>query len=126
MKPLNLALLLLAGSVAAGASLLAFARGSHSGGHSGGGYDSLYRSEHISSRSVSVAGPVFAPWYPAPPYWYYEQTVAVPAYIERDPASADAAQPQYWYFCKAAKIYYPYIGECPAGWQAVAPKLPRS
>jgi hypothetical protein len=121
MKRLKLALLLLAGLVAAGATLFAIARGGHSGGgRSGGGYDSLYRSEHISSRAP-VTGPVFAPWYPAPPYWYYEQTVAVPPYIERDPAASG-----HWFFCKAAGIYYPYIRECPAGWQEVAPQLPRS
>ena len=121
MKQRKLALLLLAGLVAAGATLFAIARGGHSGGgRSSGGYDSLYRSEHISSRAP-VTGPVFAPWYPAPPYWYYEQTVAVPPYIERDPAASG-----YWFFCKAAGIYYPYIRECPAGWQEVAPQLPRS
>ena len=116
MKALKVALLLIAGLAAASGSLSATGRG----GRGGGGYDSLYRSEHISSRAA-VTGPVFAPWYPAPPYWYYEQTVAVPPYIERDPAASG-----YWFFCKAAGIYYPYIRECPAGWQEVAPQLPRS
>ena len=116
MKALKVTLLLIAGLAAAAGSLSATGRG----GRGGGGYDSLYRSEHISSRA-SVTGPVFAPWYPAPPYWYYEQTVAVPPYIERDPAASS-----HWFFCKAAGIYYPYIRECPAGWQEVAPQLPRS
>ena len=116
MKTLKVTLLLIAGLAAAAGSLSATGRG----GRGGGSYDSLYRSEHISSRAA-VTGPVFAPWYPAPPYWYYEQTVAVPPYIERDPAASG-----HWFFCKAAGIYYPYIRECPAGWQEVAPQLPRS
>ena len=116
MRALKVTLLLIAGFAAAAGSLSATGRG----GRGGGGYDSLYRSEHISSRAP-VTGPVFAPWYPAPPYWYYEQTVAVPPYIERDPAASG-----YWFFCKAAGIYYPYIRECRAGWQEVAPQLPRS
>src|SRR3979490_1475170 len=115
MKALQVALLVIARLAAAAGTLSATGRG----GRSGGGYDSLYRSEHISSRAP-VTGPVFAPWYPAPPYWYYEQTVAVPAYIDRDPA---AGGPQYWYFCKASGIYYPYIEDCDEGWQQIAPQL---
>ncbi len=123
MKAFKVTLLLIAGLAAAAGTLSATGRGGR-GGH-GGGYDSLYRSEHISSRAP-VTGPVFAPWYPAPPYWYYEQTVAVPAYIERDPAASGGSQPQFWFFCKASGIYYPYIRQCPEGWQEVAPQLPRS
>ena len=121
MKALKVTMLLIAGFAAGAGTLSATGRG----GRGGGGYDSLYRSEHISSRA-SFTGPVFAPWYPAPPYWYYEQTVAVPAYIERDPATSGGSQPQRWYFCKASGIYYPYIRDCDAGWQEVAPQLPRS
>jgi hypothetical protein len=116
VKSLKVTLLLIAGLAAAASTLSATGHG----GRGGGGYDSLYRSEHISSRAP-VTGPVFAPWYPAPPYWHYEQTVAVPAYIESDPAASG-----HWFFCKAAGIYYPYVRECPAGWQEVAPQLPRS
>jgi len=124
VKAFKVTLLLIAGLAAAAGTLSATGRGGR-GGHGGGGYDSLYRSEHISSRG-SVTGPVFAPWYPAPPYWYYEQTVAVPVYIERDPAASGGSQPQHWYFCKASGIYYPYIRDCHEGWQEVAPHLPRS
>jgi hypothetical protein len=121
VKALKMTLVVVAGFAAAASTLSAAGRG----GHGGGGYDSLYRSEHISSRGA-VTGPVFAPWYPAPPYWYYEQTVAVPPYIERDPAASGGSQPQHWYFCNASGIYYPYISNCDAGWQEVAPQLPRS
>src|SRR3979490_3585252 len=101
MKALRVTLLLIAGLAAAAGSLPATGRG----GRSGGGYDSLYRSEHISSRAP-VTGPVFAPWYPAPPYWYYEQTVAVPPYIERAPAASGGPPPRSWYLHKASGTHY--------------------
>ena len=27
-----------------------------------------------------------------------------------------------WYFCAASNAYYPYVQDCPGGWQAVAPQ----
>jgi hypothetical protein len=44
-------------------------------------------------------------------------------YIERqDEAVPHSEAQQYWYFCKSAKGYYPYIKECPEGWQKVLPQ----
>lgn len=66
-------------------------------------------------------------WYP-PPYYYPPQVVVVPpsqppVYIERqDEAMPHSEAQQYWYFCKSAKGYYPYIKECPEGWQKVLPQ----
>jgi hypothetical protein len=31
-------------------------------------------------------------------------------------------QASFWYYCKDAKTYYPYVRECPSGWQQVAPQ----
>jgi hypothetical protein len=28
----------------------------------------------------------------------------------------------YWYYCESAGQYYPYVTECPEGWQAVVPE----
>lgn len=72
------------------------------------------------------------------PYYYPPTTVVVPAapttYIEQAPAAGVAAPltaapaqtatlpAGYWYFCQAANAYYPYVKECPAGWQQVAPQ----
>ncbi len=91
-------------------------------------------------------------WYggyyrPYPYYAYPPTTVVVPAapttYIEQAPAvvtmpaaPAQAAAPAiaatpaqtatlpagYWYFCQASNAYYPYVRECPAGWQQVSPQ----
>jgi hypothetical protein len=76
-------------------------------------------------------GPGF--YYP-PPY-YYPPVVAVqpqpPVYIEQAPApqAPPQAQPQpqgsAYYFCQASNAYYPYVRECPGGWQQVAPQPAR-
>ena len=75
---------------------------------------------------VFVGGPVWDP-YPYPYYPYYPPAVVVqPAppttYIEQ--AAPEAAEPAagYWYYCAASKTYYPYVKDCPAGWQRVAPQ----
>ena len=83
---------------------------------------------------VYFGGPVWGPaWYPPPyyypPSYYYPpqpQVVVVPApqppvYIEQQEAAPAGGQ-QYWYFCKSAKGYYPYVKECPEGWQTVLPQ----
>lgn len=79
---------------------------------------------------VYIGGPVlWGPmWYPSP-YYYPPQVVVVPApqppvYIEQaqEPAPAPDAGQQYWYFCKSAQGYYPYVKECPGGWQKVLPQ----
>jgi hypothetical protein len=36
------------------------------------------------------------------------------------PQAAPApAQQQDWYFCPNSNAYYPYVRECPGGWQRV-------
>jgi len=87
---------------------------------------------------VFIGAPVFGPWYyPAPYYYspypypyYYPPVVTVPAapptYIEQG-SGGQAAPTQsqaYWYYCADANAYYPYVKECPGGWQRVAPQPP--
>jgi hypothetical protein len=51
---------------------------------------------------------------------------APPVYAEQGVAQAPPAQAQAdWYYCAAANAYYPYVAECPAGWQRV-PAQPSS
>jgi hypothetical protein len=40
-------------------------------------------------------------------------------YIEQE-----APAQQYWYYCQNPQGYYPYVRECPGGWQQVAPQPP--
>ena len=80
---------------------------------------------------VYVGGPVlwsagWGPYWAPPAYSYPPQVVVVPpaappVYIEQSPPVEEAAQP-YWYYCKGSKSYYPYVKECPEGWQRVLPQ----
>lgn len=75
---------------------------------------------------VPIWGPVGYP-YPYSPYYYPPQVIVVPppqpqVYIEQAQEPAPAAGQQYWYFCKSAQGYYPYVKECPDGWQKVLPQ----
>lgn len=73
--------------------------------------------------------PYYAP-YAYPAYSYYPAPVVVqqqaPVYVEQNPQPAPSAQPSapagYWYYCAGSSAYYPYVKECPTGWQRVAPQ----
>jgi hypothetical protein len=61
----------------------------------------------------------YSPWYYPPPVYYPYPAVVVPpsppVYVERD-------RPEdWWYYCDQSKGYYPYVKECPGGWQRVSP-----
>ena len=48
---------------------------------------------------------------------------AAPVFIERAAAEPPAPAPQvWWYWCADARAYFPYVAECPGGWQRVAPQ----
>lgn len=74
-----------------------------------------------------VGAPFYPWWYypPYPPYYYYPPVVTVPVaptYVEQGGARAAPATSSYWYFCQDSKTYYPYVKECPGGWQRVTPR----
>lgn len=83
---------------------------------------------------VHIGAPVWGPgWYPYPypsyysPYYYPPQVIVVPppqpqVYVEQAQEPAPDAGQQYWYFCKSAQAYYPYVKDCPGGWQKVLPQ----
>ena len=138
-KAIGIFVLVLFGTLASGTAM---AQHSHrfGGGHFGGGHARI---------GISLGFPIFAPaYYPAPYYAYpyaypayayptpayaypapaYAYPPAVtgyssaPAYAEQGAAQAAPAPSQAqgdWYYCAASKSYYPYVGECPAGWQRV-------
>ena len=63
-----------------------------------------------------------APAYPYPdPYVpstvIVEQTPVQPA--EAVPAAPPAPAAAYWYYCASAQNYYPYVTQCPVGWEQV-------
>jgi hypothetical protein len=70
------------------------------------------------------------PYYPYyPPYYAPAYPVYAPSqpatYIQQDVAPAPAPQQGYWYYCSDAQAYYPYVKECPGGWQRVSPQPSR-
>lgn len=108
------------------------------------------RGHHYHGRShVNIGigigfGAPYRPWYgpPAryyypPPYYYgpayYPPVVierAPPVYVEREPLPAVQAPvttppAPVWYYCASAEGYYPYVQNCPEGWQSVAAQPPR-
>jgi hypothetical protein len=82
----------------------------------------------------------YPPYYAPYPYPYYAPApvpAEPPAYIERSDSGAPAyvereegAPPVRrraegsWYFCPESNAYYPYVKQCPGGWQRVAPRPP--
>ncbi|TAN53402.1 MAG: hypothetical protein EPN19_09320 [Betaproteobacteria bacterium] len=64
--------------------------------------------------------------YAYPPY--PSSVVVVPSeptvYVERPSAQPAPEASAYWYYCAGAGAYYPYVRECPGGWQRVAPQPP--
>jgi hypothetical protein len=99
----------------------------------GTGVCSTAAAEHYHHRThVGVyVGPGWG-WYYPPPVYYPPVVVAAPAeppvYIEKEPEiavpSATPAMPGYWYYCHKPDGYYPYVKECPGGWQRVTPQPP--
>ena len=75
------------------------------------------------------------PYYPYyPPYYdyYYPPRIVVPSappeYVEREvrpqPGTPGGIVPGYWYYCRSREGYYPYVKECPSGWERVSPVPP--
>jgi hypothetical protein len=125
------------------ASESAMARGGHGGGgHGGGGhFGGGFRGGGVGF-GIALGVPLYglgyySGYYPYPAYAYppaygYPGPAVAPsgAYAEQGyaqgypqgyPQAAPApAQPQGdWYFCPNSNAYYPYVRECPNGWQRV-------
>lgn len=65
----------------------------------------------------------YPPYSPYSPYYSYPpQTIIVPVsppvYVQK----SDAGAAHWWYYCADSKAYYPYVKQCPGGWQRVAPQ----
>lgn len=120
------------------------------GGHWGGGYYGGHYGGHYGGWGGHVyprgGGIYYGPgllgfglglgygygwpyYYPYNSYYYgYPSTViqvpSVPqVYIERgDADTSPAPQAGYWYYCRRPEGYYPYVRECPNGWEQVSPR----
>jgi hypothetical protein len=116
----RLALLLLATLLAA-TSASALAGGRHHGHRHGHSHLSL-------GFHIGVPLGWSHPWYWGPPVYYAPAPVVVqPAaptvYVERSDVVPEGTAS--WYFCREANAYYPYVKQCPGGWQRVPAQPPQ-
>lgn len=71
-----------------------------------------------------------APYYAPYPHYTSPPVVVVPppsSYVQQAPANVYSTRPPgqpLYYYCAGAKGYYPYVRDCPGGWEAV-PAVPR-
>lgn len=106
------------------------ARGGH--GHRGHWHGGVRLGIVIGAPALWYSYPRY--YYPPAHYYppaYYPPVVAVPSsppvYIERGDTQAEPErQSNYWYYCPGEKAYYPYVKQCPGGWQRVVPQPPPS
>jgi hypothetical protein len=64
-------------------------------------------------------------WWWDSPLYYPPAVVAAPAPMYVQPSTAQMPAPiNYWYFCPQSNTYYPYVTDCPGGWQQIAPQPP--
>ena len=113
-------------------------RHGHHGGHGGHGGHEWHGGVRFGVYVGAPAlwslypPPYYAPSYYVPPYYaptvVYPPVVVNPApvYIQRQeaapsPAPASSAG-DWWYYCAESKSYYPYVQQCPGGWQRVSPR----
>lgn len=143
MNKLRVGSVLLLGIFFAGVSGLAIAADRHGRYDGYRGHGGYVRHDNVGVRVVVdpflfvpgyYPGPYpYSSWYYPPyyysPYYYPPAVVTVPAeppvYIERGEAAEPAPQASaYWYYCADPQGYYPNVGQCPGGWQAVPPRMP--
>ena len=127
----------------------AFAWGRHGGGHYGGGPIWGFAGAVVATAAAVITAPIAiaaavaqAPlYYPqgpayagAPPAYYNTPPVgpgysATPTYYSAPQAASyyapAPARPQgEWYYCADSRSYYPYVRDCPGGWQRVPAQPP--
>ncbi|MDB5986374.1 MAG: hypothetical protein JWR16_1427 [Nevskia sp.] len=74
---------------------------------------------------IGVPGPYYGSpgyYYPPPAYYYGPSYYYPPPEVryEAPPVIVQQAPAAFWYYCPPARAYFPYVKECPSGWQAVA------
>ncbi len=91
--------------------------GVHVGGYYGPHYGYGLRYGYYGPRWY---GGFYAPyyWY-GPGYGYYYYPPQAEVYAAPEETVVEQPAPAYWYYCNSAKSYFPYVHDCPEGWQAV-------
>ena len=78
----------------------------------------------VQPSIVVPFGPYWGPYYwGAYPYSPVIVSPPPPVYVQPAPQISNALPPapSYWYYCADPQGYYPYVQQCPGGWQPVAP-----
>jgi len=73
-------------------------------------------------RDPFYRDPFYYPYYSPPTV--ITVPVTPPVYIQQPPPTIQQYPSGYWYYCRNPDGYYPYIKECPGGWQQVEPTPP--
>jgi hypothetical protein len=80
---------------------------------------------------VVIGVPLGVPYYPRyySPYYYSPAPVVVapaapPVYVEQQGQTPQAQESGNWYYCSNPAGYYPYVRQCPEGWQQVPAQPP--
>ena len=99
------------------------------GGYYRGGYYRGGGYYYGPSFGISIGSPWYYPYYyPYYDPYYYAPTVTIPSepqeYIEKPRSEEPSAPSGVWYYCPGSKTYYPYVKECPDGWQTVPAQPP--
>lgn len=99
--------------------------------HGGSRYDGRHGGHGGNFRGSIWFGPTFGIWgdpffYPYYPYPYYRYYAPPTVVVPQQPEEYIVPVPQqeetnYWYYCKEAGGYYPYVDRCPSGWMRVVP-----
>ncbi len=124
---MNLRILIPVAALLLGASVLAIAPRASAHTHVGVG---IGVGVPIGGYYGPAYGPGYGPGYYGPPRaYYYDPYYYAPGYYYPPPTVVyEAPQPvvtvqqapaAYWYYCAASRTYFPYVKECPNGWQAV-------
>ncbi|WP_057290302.1 hypothetical protein [Noviherbaspirillum sp. Root189] len=94
--------------------------------HGGYGHYGRWHGRSHASVGIVLGVPLVGAWgyYRQPGIYTYPPVVTVPnvpqAYMEKNAREQQANS--WWYYCRSAQAYYPYVRECPNGWELVSPQ----
>lgn len=112
--------------------------GHHGGGHFGGGHFGGHHGLDLHfGYGLGLGYGLGYYGFGLPHYYPYSPVVTVPAapvvavpasptaYIQHEIASAPQSQTtNYWHYCRNPEGYYPYVRDCPGGWEKISPQPP--
>jgi hypothetical protein len=81
------------------------------------------RDGKLAGLGINIGVPLYAAYSPSYPAPYYPPLVVAQAPSSTIPQDATLANPSSelgeWYYCADDDAYYPFVLQCPGGWQRV-------